>query len=52
MIRLATLLALAPLAATAHPVDVPHLHGDDPTLLMGLGMIALLVTVAILVKRI
>lgn len=51
MKRLAALAALAPAAAVAHPDQVPHVHADDPTLLMGLGAIAILMVIAIIVKR-
>lgn len=50
MIRLAALLLLIPLSATAHPADLPHVHMDDPTLLMGMGAIAILAMIAIVVK--
>ena len=51
MIRLATILALTPLAALAHPTDVPHVHSEDPSLWIGLAMIAVFTTLGILVKR-
>ncbi|MEM8731764.1 MAG: hypothetical protein AAGF79_17785 [Pseudomonadota bacterium] len=51
MKRLAALLAAAPAMVTAHPADVPHAHADDPLLLMGLGAIAILMAIAIYVKR-
>ncbi len=51
MKRLAALIALAPVAVSAHAENVPHVHSDDPTLLMGLGAIAILTVIAIFVKR-
>ncbi|WP_428927562.1 hypothetical protein [Marinibacterium sp. SX1] len=40
-----------PAAASAHSADLPHVHPDDPTLLMGLAAIAILAVIAIIVKR-
>ena len=51
MKRLAILLALVPGIGLAHPVKVPHVHTDDPTLLMGIGAIAIALTLAIVFKR-
>ncbi|QEW22455.1 hypothetical protein LA6_004679 [Marinibacterium anthonyi] len=51
MKRVAALAALAPAAATAHQTGTPHVHASDPTLLMGLGAIAILMVIAIIVKR-
>ena len=51
MKRLAALAALAPAAASAHAADLPHVHADDPVLLLGLGAIAVLLVIAVYVKR-
>lgn len=51
MKRLAALALLAPAAVSAHAADVPHVHPEDPTLLMGVGAIAILGVIAVIVKR-
>ena len=50
MIRLAVLLTLAPLAVADHPSDLPHMHTQDPSLLMGLGMLAVFFCVGLIMK--
>ncbi|WP_158218047.1 hypothetical protein [Marinibacterium profundimaris] len=51
MKSLFALLALAPVVAAAHQAPTPHAHTDDPLLLMGLGAIAILLVIAVYVKR-
>ncbi|MGV6849502.1 MAG: LPXTG cell wall anchor domain-containing protein [Marinibacterium sp.] len=51
MIRIAALAALAPVTAMAHAAEVPHTHGSDPSLYLGLGMLTILAALALYLKR-